>query len=270
MTYRGSEPELREIAAAHEESAAPLRSDAVDVGAFAASMPADYRATFDHGAVAAHAAVVAARAGRSAHAALWRELPKMVGLCVVADDDLGLLSRISAALVACDVDVVSANAYTRTRGDGASEAVALVWIRRRPDSGVGPIRRRDVAAIVETVEAVVAGRASLDRAPASRAQPAPPAAARVQFDAERDGVTVLTVEAVDRPGLLLAVTRSVFAAGLQITGLRATTEQGRAIDQLHIAELDGAPLGEARKASLEAAILAAIDCDGDELERSRA
>lgn len=256
MTYRGSEPELR---AAHEESAAPLRSDAVDVGAFAASMPAEYRATYDHAAVAAHAAIVAARDSRAAHAALWRELPKMIGVCVVADNDLGLLSRISAALVACDLDVVSANAYTRKRDDGASEAVAIVWIRRLPGSAAAPFHRRDIAAIAQTVEAVVSGRASLDDAVPSRAEPAPAAPARVRFDAGTDGGTVLTVEAVDRPGLLLAVTRSVFAAGLQITGLRATTEQGRAIDQLHIAELDGAPLGDDRKASLEAAILAAVD-----------
>jgi [protein-PII] uridylyltransferase len=278
MTYRGTETEPSPAEAGAEglavrfvrEPRAGSTSDRPgdpDVAAFAASMPPEYRASYDHTAVAAHAAIVAARGDRSTYAAIWRELPKMTGICVVAENEPGLLSRVSAALVAHDVDVVSANAYTRPRADGSIEAVDLLWVRRAPNAAQAtPIRARDVSAIGETVEALVSGRTSFGgAAPASVGAARGRVATCVTFEDHRDGTTVLTVEAVDRPGLLLAVTRTVFGAGLQIMGLRATTEEGRAIDRLHVAELDGAPLGSDRRLSLENAILAAVD--GDRAER---
>jgi len=70
---------------------------------------------------------------------------------------------------------------------------------------------------------------------------------------------VLTVEATDRPGLLLLVTQAIFRARLQIVGLRATSEKGRAIDRFHLAELDGKPLVHARLLELQVEIFAAIE-----------
>jgi UTP:GlnB (protein PII) uridylyltransferase len=74
---------------------------------------------------------------------------------------------------------------------------------------------------------------------------------------------VLTVEATDRPGLLLVVTKAIFRAGLQIVGLRATSEEGRASDRFHLAELDGKPLLQARLLTLQVEILSALE-DGSE------
>lgn len=241
-----------------------LSTEQQEVAAFAASMPAEYRASFDHASVAAHAAIAKERADKSTHVAIWRELPRMVGICVVAVDHPGLLSQVSAALVAHDIDVVSANAYTRTLPNGKAEAFDLLWLRRMSTAALAhvPIGARDVSRVAEMVDALVSGRTTFPGAVrASRAERAEAAETRVRFDDGKDGTTVLTVEAVDRPGLLLAVTRTVFASGLQIMGLRATTEDGRAIDRLHLAELDGKPLGIDRRLELQTAILAAMETD---------
>src|SRR3954454_9384275 len=96
---------------------------------FVASMPASYREAFDDEAMAAHAAIVERRR-RDASATrveLWRDLrERIVAICIVADDRPRLLSQISAPLLALEIDVVTAHAYCRARGDGTQEAVDLL------------------------------------------------------------------------------------------------------------------------------------------------
>ena len=225
--------------------------------AYEASMPAEYREAFDVDARRAHEAIVRRRGTRSTHIEVWRELDdRVVAVCVVANDKPGLLSRISAALVSEQFDVVGAHAYCRTRDDGASEAVDLLWIRRLPGekSTSEAVRAEDIAALCEAIE----------RANANVAVPSvpPPASggARVRFETdEKEGVTMLTVEAVDRPGLLLAVTQALFRADIQIVGLRATTERGSAVDRFKLADAGGKPLRKERLFDLQIAILSAIE-----------
>jgi [protein-PII] uridylyltransferase len=199
----------------------------------------------------------------------------VVAICVVADDAPGLLSCISGALLETNIDVVGADAYCRRREDGSVEAVDFLWIRRLPNAAgvIPPLRARDIVAVAGAIEeAAGSGElARLDSVASQRlpsahlpaARPAEEAAvARIRFENDpRDGTTVLTVEAVDRPGLLLAVTQVLFRAGLQIVGLRATTERGAAVDRFHIAEVDGSALGQDRLLTLQTAILGAIDED---------
>jgi [protein-PII] uridylyltransferase len=219
---------------------------------FEASMPLEYREAFDDEAKRAHAAIVHRRGRRSTHVEVWRELDeRVVALCVVADDKPGLLSRISAALVAEHFDVVSAHAYCRTREDGAVEAVDLLWIRRL--GAPSPIHDSDVRKL----------RDAIDRASANANVPSvatPSSGARVRFETdEKEGATILTVEAVDRPGLLLAVTQALFRADVQIIGLRATTERGSAVDRFKLADAGGKPLRRERLFDLQIAILGAIE-----------
>ena len=236
---------------------------------FTASMPTSYREAFQSDDVELHAEVVARRSGSTTRVEIWKELPeRVVGVCIVADDRPGLLSQISAALVALEIDVVGAHAYCRTRVDGAREAVDLLWIRRvaRANGSIGPIRARDVAAIGERVDALVRGNANFDASVRfARAMRTATETTRVRFDdGAGDGTMMLTVEATDRPGLLLVVTKAIFRAGLQILGLRAMSEEGRAIDRFHLAELDGKPLVQARLLSLQMEIFSALeDGEGD-------
>ena len=246
-----------------------MSSDDASFAAYAASMPPGYRSAFSPDEQRAHEAIVRRRGDRATHVEIWRELPdRVVAICVIADDAPGLLSCISASLLETQVDVVSADAYCRTREDGTVEAVDLLWIRRLPSASgvVPPIRAHDIMAIAASIEEAAGSgeRIRLDSVASQRVPsaslPAAAPIARIRFENDaRDGTTILTVEAVDRPGLLLAVTQALFRAGLQIVGLRATTERGAAVDRFHIAEVDGSPLGQERLLTLQTAILGAID-----------
>ncbi|MBX3224851.1 MAG: hypothetical protein KF795_30325 [Labilithrix sp.] len=232
------------------------------IAAYVASMPPEYRGAFDAEATRAHAAIVERRGTHATHVEIWRELEgRVVAICVVADDAPGLLSRISAALVGARIDVVSAHAYCRRREDGGVEAVDLLWIRRLPGptGAVLPIRARDVVTLADAIARAATGAA--DVAPISAPAPiAPGSSARVRFETEQeDGSTILTVEAVDRPGLLLAVTQALFRADVQVLGLRATTERGSAVDRFKLADADGTPLRRERLFALQIAILGAIE-----------
>ncbi len=182
---------------------------------FSDSMPGRYRELFQGGAVDEHAAIVARRAAATAHAEIWRPLPKGGAIvCVVADDRAGLLSHISAALVGHAMDVVAAQVYTRDTARGP-EAVDFFWLRRSA-SQPSAIVADDVAHIVDTLRALVAGEVTIDEvARQAGARPAAPpgATTRVTFDETADAdVAVLTVETFDRPGLLLAITQALSRA----------------------------------------------------------
>ena len=92
-----------------------------DVSAFIASMPADYRIAFadDGAAMAEHAAIVAQRGDRRAFTAKWNgNRDGATAICIVAEDRPGLFARITSALVSHEIDIASAQAYCRERGDG--------------------------------------------------------------------------------------------------------------------------------------------------------
>src|SRR5262245_47571952 len=109
---------------------------------YIASMPKRYRALFDADAIRTHAGIVYRRGARATRIEPWRDLPGGgLAVCVVADDRPGLLSRISAALVAHAMDVASAQAYVRKRDDGRDEAVDFFWLARAPvPENLTPIR----------------------------------------------------------------------------------------------------------------------------------
>lgn len=264
-----------------------MSSDVEELATYLRSMPADYRAAFDVEAARAHEAIVRRRGNRAVHVEIWRELSnRVVAVCVVANDRPGLLSCISAALLAHKIDVVGAHAYCRLREDGAVEAVDILWLRRLPGPKnlVSPIRTRHIAALAEAIERATqtgSGGAAMEIEPpppsssellrtgetAAAALPSPEyprdsnvtSSARIRFDTNEAGATVVTVEAIDRPGLLLAVTQALFRAGFQIIGLRATTEQGCAVDRFTLVQADGKPLQQSHLLGLQPALLAAID-----------
>jgi [protein-PII] uridylyltransferase len=238
------------------------RPDDEQVFAFLRAMPAAYRRLFDEDAQHEHAAIVCRRGARACHIEIWRKLPeRVVAVVVAADDRPGLLSRVSAALVAHDMDVIAAQAYGRTREDGAREAVDLVWIRRLPGptGATPPIRSSDVAQIAATLEALVRGQSTFDGAVGlASARRSAEASTRVRFERDADGATTLLVEAIDRPGLLLVVSRMLYQKGVQIIGSHVSTKAGHVLDRFHVTELDGSPLGDARQLEVQIAVLTAL------------
>jgi [protein-PII] uridylyltransferase len=255
-----SEPPVSEVDPLGLELARP---DDDFVFSFLRSMPTTYRRLFDEDAQHEHAAIAFRRGASASHLEIWRKLPeRIVSIALIADDRPGLLSRVSAALVAHDIDVVAAQAYCRRREDGTREAVDLIWIRRLASEGGGAasIRTRDVAQVGEALDALVRGQASFDGAVRfARAIRSADASTRVRFERDaHDGASVLLVESADRPGLLLVVSRTLFEQRVQIVGSHVTTEAGHVLDKFQVTELDGSPLTGARQLALQTAVLAAL------------
>jgi [protein-PII] uridylyltransferase len=183
-------------------------------------------------------------------------------LCVVAEDKPGLLSFISASLVSAQLDVMAAQAFTRDTHDGGREAVDFAWVRRR-DELDAPVRSTDAAHVAEVLTSLLAGSLSLEAVTARVAQPVIVLAAggstRVAFEGPAGAKSVLSIETLDRPGLLLAITLALFRARAQIVASEANTEVGRAYDRFTVAELDGTPLTPQRRIAVQTAVKAAIE-----------
>ena len=241
---------------------APSRRD--PLSSFLDSMPARYRRqSFDATDIREHAAIVSRGAGAEAHVEVWRRIPSGGAVvCVVAKDRPGLLSFIGAAILASGLDVESAQAHTRGL---FGEAVDFFWLRRRGDV-MSPIVQADVERILGILRRLLAGTLTLEDVIAQAKTEAPArgsATTRVRFDdTADDGVTSLTVETSDRPGLLLAIARALHRSGVQIVSSEAKTEGDHVVDRFTIVELDGTALGAARRGLLQLEVLTAVDSLG--------
>jgi [protein-PII] uridylyltransferase len=231
------------------------------VSAFLDSMPPHYRERFGDDDAREHAAIAERRGRGAVHAEIWRDLPRGVAaVCVVGDDRPGLLSFVSAALVVHGLDVEAAQAFTRATP--TPEAFDVFWLRR--DGGIAArVMPGDVVRVAETLRDLVTGRKTIEdvaREAHGRRTAAPAAGStRVAWEQEGSGETVLTVETYDRPGLLLAITRALFRARVQIVSSEASISQGRIVDRFTLVEFDGAPLRAGRRGTLQVEVLQAID-----------
>jgi [protein-PII] uridylyltransferase len=246
-----------------EQDAIDRRCSRAVMSTFQASMPRRYGDAFDQQAVREHAAIVARRRGL-VHIEIWQRLADGDAvLCVVADDRPGLLSLVTASLVAHGADIVSLKAYTRNRPEtGRAEAVDFIWVKPAT-LPAAPFTNADVVRIGESLTALVAGEATVesilrkDRRPA-RASSGP--ATSVTFEPGPDeSAAHLTVETIDRPGLLLAITQALSRAGAQIVGSDATTHNSRVVDRFTLVERDGRPLGARRREIVRTEVLSAIE-----------
>jgi [protein-PII] uridylyltransferase len=231
--------------------------------AFAASMPASYGVLFDPRTIRHHAAVAYRRGARPACADVWRVFPDgSAALCVVADDRPGLLSGIAAALVSHRLDVITALVFSRPLPGGGSEAVDLLWVRRASASDRAPIGPEEATSVSEVLSAILSGAVSVAEI-AARPPTAPPpgdsAGVSVTFEpGDDEGRAVLHVEAPDRPGILLAITRELYLHGAQIVRSLVRTSEGRAYNRFELVEFSGAPLPEERRTQIRAAVGAVL------------
>lgn len=228
---------------------------------FAASMPARYRVLFDPRAIEMHAAVSFRRAGAPARAEVWRNLPDgSAALCIVADDRPGLLSAIAASLTSHRLDVITALVFSRSAAD-LREAVDLVWVRRDSAGDLDPIDDQEAESIGEVLSAILGGRISVEEI-ASRRPADPPigdAAVRVEFgEGDRNGQSVLRVEASDRPGMLMTISLELFKHGAQIARSLVRTVDGCAFNEFDLTEFSGSPLSPARKEEIRTAVVRAL------------
>ena len=180
-------------------------------------------------------------------------------ICVVADDRPGRL-RASPRRLSSTRWISSRRRRTRAcrprgwRGSRLSVAPACRW-------GRAAALRMECDESRTYCRALVTGELSIDAEVTRRASGAVgrPSRRGLRSSDTGKGELVMTIEASDGPGLLLAITRSLFRAGVQIVATEAATEDGRVIDRFTIVELDGSPVGEKRRRALQTDLLAAID-----------
>lgn len=234
------------------------------IAEFVSSLPASYQAKYDEVTMACHAAVAAARGDEPVSVGLLRRTAGAPdGLCVVARDQPGLLSTISAALVLRGMDVVDAEAYTRKLKDGSFEAVDLFWLRRLVGSPNEPITQAEAEGLAATLSETLKGTRRLPSIPPvspDEGQPLHPSDTRVRFIEDKTGgLATLEVETGDRSGLLSTLTRALFEHRVQITSSQVTTRNGRVFDRFTIVEIDGSPINDVRRLELQVAVLGAIE-----------
>jgi [protein-PII] uridylyltransferase len=234
---------------------------------FAASMPAEYRARFHGAHVWSHAGIVFRRGTNPTHVERWDEQHGATAICVVADDAPGLLSLVSASIVVHDLDVVAAQVYCRETRDGLGgrrrEAVDLFWLTTSGEAAPGPVGDASIQRVANVLGELVRGKVDVEsatrRAEALRDQ-ADMATTHVWFEDEpRDGLTELHIETEDRPGLLFTITATLFRARVVILRSLVTTADGRARDRFLCVDMDGHPLGKARRRDVQTMVLAAIE-----------
>jgi [protein-PII] uridylyltransferase len=238
---------------------------AAAVEAFVTSMPSRYSVLFDPRAIRRHAAVSHRRGKRPAYAEVWRSLADgSAAICVVAEDRPGLLSAIAAALVSHRLDVITALVFSRPTGTGEVEAVDFLWVRRALSSDTAAIGVDEAVSVGEVLSAILAGTVSIEEI-ASRTAAAATAGSllvAVRFEpSDEDGGAVLLVEAPDRPGMLLMITRELFQQGAQINRSLVRTADGRAYNRFELSEFSGQPLSSERREQIRVAVVASLAFD---------
>lgn len=233
---------------------------------FVDSLPTSYRERYRPDVVAAHARTAEARGNALATAGLFQtEQHGLSGLCIVANDQPGLLSTITAAIVLGGFDVVDAETYSRHRGADELEAVDLFWLRRadanRRDE---PLTEREVEHIRSTIVAQLVGEVDAEAltrtASAETAPRRTPQNTRVRFIEDQSGaLCTLEVETGDRSGLLLALSRALFSQRVQIVQSQIRTRGDRVFDRFSLLEFDSSPISEGRRLEIQVAVLSAID-----------
>jgi UTP:GlnB (protein PII) uridylyltransferase len=247
-----------------EEQGISSRVAADGDNAFVDSMPAAYREAFTPEQIREHAAISGRRGERVAHLELWRAFSDGLNVfCVVADDRPGLLSNICRVLVAHELEVLSAQIHCRPRRGHPMEAFDLFWVRANARRHAGPVLEQPaVEALAADLESAlyVAAR-STTPPPGMRGRflgaSTPP---RVFFNtsALRRGEYVLVVEALDCPGLLLAISLALHREGIQILGSDVRTEGGLARDCFELASPRGVAFTSERLAAIRQSVVDAV------------
>jgi UTP:GlnB (protein PII) uridylyltransferase len=243
----------------------PEVAESYDLSEFLASMPVSYRIAFSSGDARQHAAIVARRGARPIHVELWRSLPSGgATLCIVAEDRPALLSLIGAGLVEFRLDVTSAEIYCRTPSDSPVEAVDLFWVRATEANGKErPIETAEIVDLSARLEELVNQPTHLERHGANGEslpplEPIPTSRVFFETKALESGLSVLVVEAHDRPGLLLSLVRVLHRQGVDIVASEIRTEGHHVRDRFTIVDDRGSPLTPERRTTIEEAVRRAL------------
>jgi UTP:GlnB (protein PII) uridylyltransferase len=231
------------------------------VDAFVEEMPVDYRRRHDDFEIRLHADIVARRGTSLVHVerAVDHGPRGAEWLCVVTDDRPGLLSLLSAVVLAHGLDVISAKVYCRRKQDGTNEAVDFFLVRPN-DGTAGPIADAKVTAIARAAESQLSSAIELEafaRDSRDTDRVAENPETNVYFS--RTNRDLLVVESSDRGGLLLTIALTLYREQVSILRSEVTTFAGIARDEFLVAQLNGKPLTSERRAEVVSALTKALD-----------
>jgi [protein-PII] uridylyltransferase len=222
---------------------------------FIATMPADYPATYSSQAIAKHQHLCERRGNALVEVGIFEQKGDLTGVCIIAPDRPGLLSLITEAFVVCGMDVVAGDAFTRD-DNGLREAVDMFWLRLSRGQVFGDTH-------VEKLRATLLSLAegySTPMPPEVGSLPSSRSNSTVRFLEDANGaLSTLEVETEDRGGLLLSLSRALYAQRVQIVRSEVRTKNGRVFDRFVIAELSGAPVGPLRRLEIQVSVLSAIE-----------
>jgi [protein-PII] uridylyltransferase len=193
--------------------------------------------------IASHVRLLRQRTGPCAMQVTHRPRQGYSDLVVVADDEPGLLAKVTGVLYANRIDIMDAAIYSRDpwQGQARGEALDIFRVRRAGNGAVtdeGRIEsiRRDLEAVLEgklAVEALIASRPQgssiLDRARPK----VPRTEAKADNDISRE-FTVIDVFTEDRPGVLYTIARTLAEHGLDIHRSKVGVEADRVADIFYV------------------------------------
>jgi len=194
----------------------------------------------------------------------WHEETQTVGVTFAARKPIirGVFHRVTGALSSLRLAVLSADIHSFD-----DEFVIDHFVAQDPDSAGEPPAAR-MHDIVQAIEEVIrlGQRPSF---PAVYAEATPPAVLedtfppRVRIDnASSDTTTIVEVFAHDRVGLLYAVARALYEAGLSVKAAKIGTYLDQVVDAFHVTEQDGSKVDDTdRRKEIRAAIESVLNTE---------
>lgn len=235
----------------------------MEVTEYLDSMPAAYAQAFSARDVVEHAGIVARRGTLLAHAEPFCGTSGTPYVCVVADDQPGLLSFVSDALLSHGLSVKSAQVYCRRKRDGSSEAVDFFQLElASSEHREEPIDPAEVTSFAQTLRELIA-EDSLSQQQLRERDTIPVPGARpsrfyFELDALRRGEFVLIVETPDFTGLLYAITSALHGQGIRILESEIRTESGFAFDRFTVSPTTSEALTAERLCDIQQAVRVAV------------
>jgi UTP:GlnB (protein PII) uridylyltransferase len=232
------------------------------LASYADSMPNSYRQQQTAEEISEHARIVWRRGHEIVHAEIWQKRLNAVVICIVCDERPGLQALIRATIAAHGLDVLAAQVYQRKGALGRAEAVHFLWLSPKREGSTDSIGDDDVARISESLGALLRGETDLgaviERASLLPTPSRPPIDVGYASHPNDDGALLLTVEADDRPGLLMTITTVLYAQKISVAHSEVTTVGKRARGRFQLLEADGTPLTDERATAVARAVHAAL------------
>lgn len=159
-------------------------------------------------------------------------------LTVVAYDDPkpGLLAKIAAVLYAHDVNLHSAQVFTRTSSDRI--AIDTLWVDYR-DKPLTPVKRRELE---ETFRQVLTGEVSVSTLltrKGKHTQTVQPVRSLLLDDTTSPNYSILDVQAPDTRGVVYRLAEAISSLGWNIHSARLSTWRGNARNAYYLTDTAG-------------------------------